>query len=162
VPGLDAGRQRRTRAQHAHFATEFRIDGQQSQFGVGQHARLGHGEPEVHQHHDGLSFRLAVDVVEPDLRQHDGTLAFKVGLGAWMQDDAWFGGYEELVMTVSLTAYVLCFEPRAERPKPARSARPGRPSSATPSRERRREASGGVRTREGGRAGRGARDQTRC
>ena len=100
--------------------TEFRIDGyQQSQFEWYKANTLVSATASLKfiSTTTDLSFRMAVDFVEPDLRQHDGTLAFKVGLGAWMQDDAWFGGYEELVMTASLTAYVLCFEPRAERPK---------------------------------------------
>lgn len=33
-----------------------------------------------------------------------------------MQNDALFAGYEEVVLTAALTAYVLCYEPRAERP----------------------------------------------
>lgn len=63
-----------------------------------------------------LSFLMAVDTVTPELQQLDGSLAFEVGLAAWFQDDAWFAGGEELVLTASLTAYVLCYEPRAERP----------------------------------------------
>lgn len=128
VPGLDVpvGNDEHVRST-LHFMTEFRIDGyQQSQFEWYKANTLVSATASLKfiSTTTDLSFRMAVDVVEPDLRQHDGTLAFKVGLGAWMQDDAWFGGYEELVMTVSLTAYVLCFEPRAERPKPGTQRTP--------------------------------------
>lgn len=121
VPGLDVPVPNDEHVRSTlHFMTEFKLDGyQQSQFEWYKANTLVSATASLKfiSTTTDLSFRMAVDFVEPDLRQHDGTLAFKVGLGAWMQDDAWFGGYEELVMTASLTAYVLCFEPRAERPK---------------------------------------------
>jgi len=64
-----------------------------------------------------LSFLMAVDSVTPELQQLDGSLAFEVSLAAWYQNDAFFAGDTELVLTASLTAYVLCFEPRTERPR---------------------------------------------
>ena len=63
-----------------------------------------------------LSFLFAVDRVEPVLSEADGGLGFDVDLASWAEDDALFSSGEKLAMTVCLTAYVLCYEPRAERP----------------------------------------------
>lgn len=120
VPGLDVPVANDEQVRSTlHFMTEFKLDGYvQSEFEWYKANTLVSATASLKLINTttDLSFRMAVDSVEPDLRQHDGTLAFKVSLGAWMQDDAWFGGGEELVLTASLTAYVLCFEPRAERP----------------------------------------------
>lgn len=63
-----------------------------------------------------LSFLFAVDRVAPVLSEADGGLGFDVDLASWAEDDALFASGEKMAMTVSLTAYVLCWEPRAERP----------------------------------------------
>lgn len=102
-----------------HFQTEFRLDGYvQSQYQwyldntlVSATASLRFINTTT-----DMRFLMAVDTVTPDLEQQDGTLTFKVDMAAYMQDDAWFSGGNELVITASLTAYVLCFEPRPERP----------------------------------------------
>lgn len=79
-----------------------------------------------------LSFLFAVDRVEPVLSQLDGRLGFNVHLAAWGDDDALFAGSPEMGMTVTLTAYVLCFEPRAEAPPPSGSQRTPWATSITP------------------------------
>lgn len=120
VPGLDVPISNDEHVRSTlHFQTEFRLDGYlQAQYQWYTENTLVSATASLRfiNTTTDLSFRMAVDFVSPELQQLDGSLAFHVGLGAWMQDDAWFGGGEELVLTASLTAYVLCFEPRAERP----------------------------------------------
>jgi hypothetical protein len=62
-----------------------------------------------------LSFLFAVDAITPVLSEVDGGLGFDLDLASWFQNDALFGA-AELAMTVAITAYVLCYEPRSERP----------------------------------------------
>ncbi len=120
VPGLDVPVANDEHVRSViRFQTEFRLDGYlQPQFDWHQANTLVSATASLRflNTTTDLSFLMAVDTVEPELLQLDGSLAFHVGLGAWFQDDAWFAGGEELVLTASLTAYVLCFEPRAERP----------------------------------------------
>lgn len=102
-----------------HFQTEFRIDGylnSQYQWYLDNTLVSATASLRFINTTTDMQFLMAVDTVTPDLEQQDGTLTFKVDMAAYMQDDAWFGGGEELVITASLTAYVLCFEPRPERP----------------------------------------------
>ncbi|HUU34210.1 MAG TPA: hypothetical protein VMW48_09100 [Vicinamibacterales bacterium] len=128
VPGLDVPLANDEVARHTvRFQTEFRLDGYvQSEYQwyldnthVSATASLRFLNTTT-----DLQFLMAVDTVTPELQQLDGTLTFHVGLAAYMQDDAWFGGGDELVLTASLTAYVLCFEPRAERPPSGRQRTP--------------------------------------
>lgn len=60
-----------------------------------------------------LTFMMAVDHVYPELQQIDGSLAFTFGYAGRMEDDAWFSG-GVMVLEVTITAYVLCFEPVTE------------------------------------------------
>jgi len=64
-----------------------------------------------------LSFLFAVDAITPVLSEADGGLGFDLDLASWFQNDALLGA-AEMAMTVAITAYVLCYEPRAERPPP--------------------------------------------
>ncbi|MDX6677722.1 MAG: hypothetical protein QOE31_1774 [Solirubrobacteraceae bacterium] len=101
------------------FSTEFRLDGYlQSQFDWYRANTLVSASASLRflNTTTDLTFCMAVDHVTPELQQLDGSLAFICGLMASMEDDALFGGYEELVLTASLTAYVLCFEPRVQMP----------------------------------------------
>lgn len=120
VPGLDIPVMNDELARHKiRFQTEFRLDGYlQSQYEWYKENTLVSATASLRflNTTTDLSFLMAVDTVTSELKQLDGSLAFEVGLAAWFQDDAWFAGGEELVLTASLTAYVLCFEPRAERP----------------------------------------------
>ena len=120
VPGLDVPvlNDEHVRSK-IRFQTEFRLDGYlQSHFDWYMENTLVSSTASLKflNTTTDLSFLMAVDTVTPDLQQLDGSLAFELELAAWFQDDAWFAGGEELVLTVSLAAYVLCFEPRAERP----------------------------------------------
>ncbi len=120
VPGLDVP----TRGDGAvrnklRFTTEFRLDNYlQSKYDwykENTHVSAVVGLKFLNTTTD-LTFLMAVDSVEPKLEQLDGTLGFEVGTAAAYEDDAWFGGGAEVLLTASLTAYVLCFEPREERP----------------------------------------------
>jgi hypothetical protein len=120
VPGLDVPVMNDEHVRSKiRFQTEFRVDGYvQSQFDWYKENTLVSATASLRflNTTTDLSFLMAVDTVAPELQQLDGSLAFEVGLAAWFQDDAWFAGGEELVLTASLTAYVLCFEPRSQRP----------------------------------------------
>jgi hypothetical protein len=120
VPGIDVptnnGKlERRT----MKFLTEFRIDGYvQSEHlwyventHVSATASLRYINTTTDMH-----FCVAVDKVTPELQKTDGRLAFLVDLAAYMQVDSWPSGYNEIAFIASLTAYVLCFEPRVELP----------------------------------------------
>jgi len=71
-----------------------------------------------------LQFGFAVDRVEHFI-DPDGTLGFVCEQAAFADDDAWFGGGEEIVFNYALSAWILLYEPRAERPPSGRQ----RPSS---------------------------------
>lgn len=121
VPGLDVGVavDGETVRAVVSFQTEFRLDGYlQSQFEWYKANTLVSATASLKALNTttDLTFLLAVDKVEAELRQLDGGLAFHVTCAAMMQNDALFAGYEEVVLTAALTAYVLCYEPRAERP----------------------------------------------
>lgn len=120
VPGLDVPVLNDERVSHRiRFQTEFRLDGYlQAKYDWYKENTLVSATASLKfvNTTTDLSFMMAVDYVEPLLQQLDGSLAFDVGLAAWFQDDAWFGGGEEIALTATLTAYVLCYEPRAERP----------------------------------------------
>lgn len=65
-----------------------------------------------------LNFMLAADYVEPRLMQADGTLGFSVGIAGMSDDDAIFTeGFVGLSIAVS--AWALCYEPRAAAPPPS-------------------------------------------
>jgi hypothetical protein len=121
VPGMDVGVavDGETVRTVVSFQTEFRLDGYlQSQFEWYKANTLVSATASLKALNTttDLTFLLAVDKVEAELRQLDGSLAFHVTCAAMMQNDALFAGHEEVVLTAALTAYVLCFEPRAERP----------------------------------------------
>lgn len=121
VPGMDVGvtEDGQTARTVVSFQTEFRLDGYlQSEFDWYKANTLVSATAALKLLNTttDLTFMLAVEKVEPELRQLDGSLAFHVTCAAMMQNDDIFPGYEEVVLTASLTAYVLCFEPRAERP----------------------------------------------
>lgn len=101
------------------FRTEFRIDGYQQQIHdwyeentqVSATAMLRMLNTET-----DLIFTFAVDALQPFL-DLDGTLGFTINFREYIDDDAWFP--ESGLMTqmgVSVSAYVLCYEPRPERP----------------------------------------------
>ncbi|GJG94055.1 hypothetical protein [Cupriavidus pauculus] len=101
------------------FQTEFRIDGYlQSHYDWYKENTLASATATLRflNTTTDLSFLMAVDSVTPDLQQLDGRLSFDVDVAAWFENDAWFGGHEDLVLVACLSAYVLCFEPRTERP----------------------------------------------
>lgn len=65
-------------------------------------------------------FTFAVDAVAPVL-ELDGTLAFVVSLAQLIDDEAIFPSTGVMAqMGVTISAYVLCTEPRAERPPSGR------------------------------------------
>lgn len=103
-----------------HFRTEFRIDGyQQARHDwyldntlVSATAMLRMLNTET----DHI-FTFAVDAIAPVL-EPDGTLAFVVSLAQLIDDEAIFPSTNVMAqMGVTVSAYVLCYEPRAERPK---------------------------------------------
>jgi hypothetical protein len=71
-----------------------------------------------------LQFGFAIDRVEHFI-DPDGTLGFVCEQACFADDDAWFGGGEEIVFNYALSAWILLYEPRTERPPPGRQ----RPSS---------------------------------
>ncbi len=120
VPGIDVGTVNgETTRSRLKFQTEFKLDGYvQSEYDwyvantlVSATASLRFLNTTT-----DLTFLMAVDTVEPEIQQLDGSLAFYCRLAARMEDDAWFRGREELVIQATLAAYVLCYEPRVERP----------------------------------------------
>lgn len=119
VPGIDVPVQNDERvSSRIRFQTEFRIDGYlQSKYDWYKHNTLISATASLKALNTttDLSFMMATEYVEPILQQLDGSLAFDVGLAAWFQDDSWFDR-NELALTATLTAYVLCYEPREERP----------------------------------------------
>jgi hypothetical protein len=120
APGLDGGGIRgKWDRQELAFLSEFRIDGYQQADHewylentlVSATAMLRMLNTET-----DLVFAFAVDRIEPSLAL-DGTLGFTIAYSQYIDDDAVFpptGMVTQLGATVS--AYVLCFEPRAERP----------------------------------------------
>lgn len=110
-----------------HFQTEFRLDGyMQSEYQWyldNTHVSATASLKFLNTTTD-MQFVLAVDTVTPELQQLDGTLAFHVALAVGGQDDTWFGGRQDLVLVASVTAYVLCFEPRVELPPSGRRRTP--------------------------------------
>ena len=115
APIIDDGISRNT----VQFQTEFRLDGYlQSQFEWYKANTLVSAAASLRflNTTTDVRFIAAVDSVEPELQQLDGSLEFRCGLAGYLQDDTFFSGGNELVLSASLTAYVLCYEPRAERP----------------------------------------------
>ena len=105
------------------FRTEFRIDGYQQSIHdwyeenthVSATAMLRMLNTET-----DLIFAFAVDALEPFL-DLDGTLGFTASFRQFIDDDAWFPDSGLMTqMGVTISAYVLCFEPRPERPPSGR------------------------------------------
>lgn len=103
------------------FLSEFRIDGyRQADYDwhlantlVSATVQLEHVMAST-----DLTFMLAADYVEPRLMQADGTLGFSVGIAGMSDDDAIFTqGFVGLSIAVS--AWALCYEPRAAAPPPS-------------------------------------------
>jgi hypothetical protein len=66
-----------------------------------------------------LQFGFAVDRVTHFIAP-DGTLGFICEEATFADNDAIFGGGEEIAWTYALSAWVLLFEPRIERPAPGK------------------------------------------
>lgn len=119
VPGIDVPVQNDERvSSRIRFQTEFRLDGYlQAKYDWYKDNTLISATASLKALNTttDLSFMMAADYVEPILQQLDGSLAFDVGLAGWFQDDSWFES-NEIALTATLTAYVLCYEPREERP----------------------------------------------
>jgi hypothetical protein len=66
-----------------------------------------------------LSFLIAVDRIEPILGL-DGTLSFVCEIALRIDDEAWFPPNSSVTVGAALSAYVLCWEPRADVPPSGR------------------------------------------
>ena len=111
----------------SHFLTEFRLDGYtQANFDwyVENTLVSATASLKLMNTTTDLTFLLGIDTVEPELEQRDGTLGFRCRLAAKFQNDAIFASREEIALVATLTAYVLCWEPRAAVPPGGRQRTP--------------------------------------
>jgi hypothetical protein len=108
------------------FLSEFRIDGyRQADFEwhrdttvVSSTARVEHLLAST-----DLTFEIGVEWVAPRLMQADGALGFAVGLVGMSDDDAIFSE-GHVGLSVAVSAWILCYEPRAELPPPGTQRTP--------------------------------------
>lgn len=104
---------------HDVFRTEFKVDGfQQKDFEWYASNTLvsATGMLRLFTTTTDLRFAGGFDELTPILEQ-DGTLSFDALISSYADDEAWFpSSGDSMAMSFRISAYVLCYEPRAEPP----------------------------------------------
>jgi hypothetical protein len=102
------------------FWTQFRLDGylqRDYDWHLANMVVSATGEIQHLASSTDLQFGAGVESIAPRLNQTDGVLGFSCGLFGKVDDDAIFTqGYISFAVTIS--AWVLCYEPRAAAPPP--------------------------------------------